>query len=356
MFNFGELKQIHLEITNNCQASCPMCSRNIHGGLENPNLKIQDWSLEDFKKIINQDVLDQVLELYFCGNYGDPVINKNLKEMCHYVANNSNVNVKIHTNGGIQNEQWWADLPKHLPKDHLVIFGIDGLEDTNHLYRIGVNFNKVINNAKAFIENGGKASWAFIEFKHNEHQLLAAEQMSKDLGFESFTYKQSYRFVSTTSYPVYDKNGKTIYMIEPPTNNKIVFIKKSNIENYKSIVEQSKIECIVKENKEVYIDAHKRLFPCCFIGMQPYVHISKDDPMIFAIRNEILEQHNKYTEHFGGLENLDCTVNSIKDIINSDTYQTIWDELWNNPNKMIVCAKTCGKNKFSKSQDQFIKD
>lgn len=39
MFNFQDLKQVHLEITTRCQASCPMCSRNYHGGLDNPNLK-----------------------------------------------------------------------------------------------------------------------------------------------------------------------------------------------------------------------------------------------------------------------------------------------------------------------------
>jgi hypothetical protein len=56
MFNFNQLKQLHLEISNNCQASCPMCTRNIHGGIENPNLKLKDWSLEEYKTIISEEV------------------------------------------------------------------------------------------------------------------------------------------------------------------------------------------------------------------------------------------------------------------------------------------------------------
>ena len=32
-----------------------------------------------------------------------------------------------------------------------VDFNIDGLEDTNHLYRRNTDFNKIINNAQAFI-------------------------------------------------------------------------------------------------------------------------------------------------------------------------------------------------------------
>ena len=82
MFPFTDLEQIHLEITNNCQASCPMCSRNHHGGQENPLIKIQEWTLEDFKHIINQEVLDQIDSLYFCGNFGDPLLNNNLIQMC----------------------------------------------------------------------------------------------------------------------------------------------------------------------------------------------------------------------------------------------------------------------------------
>ena len=58
MFNFSELRQIHLEITSNCQASCPMCTRNIHGGLPNDLLQLNSWSLEQYKKIIDDSDLD----------------------------------------------------------------------------------------------------------------------------------------------------------------------------------------------------------------------------------------------------------------------------------------------------------
>ena len=82
MFRFSELKNIHLEITNRCQASCPMCSRNIHGGLENPLIKNQDWTTNDFKNILSKEVLHQLQGFYFCGNFGDPIINNDLIEMC----------------------------------------------------------------------------------------------------------------------------------------------------------------------------------------------------------------------------------------------------------------------------------
>ena len=57
MFKFSELRQIHLEISNRCQASCPMCSRNYHGGQDNPLIKGKDWTLDEFKQIMSPEVL-----------------------------------------------------------------------------------------------------------------------------------------------------------------------------------------------------------------------------------------------------------------------------------------------------------
>ena len=51
MYKFKEIRSAHIELTSNCQASCPMCARNHHGGIENPLLKVTDISLELFKEI-----------------------------------------------------------------------------------------------------------------------------------------------------------------------------------------------------------------------------------------------------------------------------------------------------------------
>ena len=116
MFEFTSLKQIHLEITNNCQASCPMCSRNIDSGLDNPLISLTNWSLEDFKHIINETVLKQIEYYYFCGNYGDPILNNDLIDMCEYATLQApNVGMSIHTNGGLRNTEWWGRLAKALP-------------------------------------------------------------------------------------------------------------------------------------------------------------------------------------------------------------------------------------------------
>jgi MoaA/NifB/PqqE/SkfB family radical SAM enzyme len=210
MFKFNELKQIHLEISSNCQASCPMCTRNIHGGLENELLSVSDWTANRFKTIINQEVLQQVESLYFCGNYGDPLLNKDLLEMIEYsVAERHDIDIRIHTNGSLRSKDWWTHLATILPEKHLVVFALDGLEDTHSLYRIGTDFNKIIENARAFIDAGGRAEWAYLRFKHNEHQVDTARQMAKEFGFSDFVMKDSSRWIMDTKFPVYDKQGDT---------------------------------------------------------------------------------------------------------------------------------------------------
>jgi MoaA/NifB/PqqE/SkfB family radical SAM enzyme len=349
MFPFTDLKQIHLEITNNCQASCPMCSRNHHGGLENPLINVQEWTLEDFKHIINQEVLDQIDNLYFCGNFGDPLLNNDLIQMCEYVRDNSSVSIRIHTNGSLRSADWWNRLAKALPDDHLVIFGIDGLADTHSRYRIGTKYDTIIENATTFIAAGGHAEWAFIVFEHNQHQIDLAKQIAVDLKFDQFTTKNSNRFIGASKFEVYDKRGDVVDTLRPPENTAIKFIDKNIIDNYKTIVKNTEIECAVLKTKEVYIDAYRNLVPCCFLAAIPYTY-STSDSLYYNIRETLLTQYNDLIKDIGNINTLEV---SIKDIIDSNGYQTVWKDYWSTK-KLITCAKSCGKHNFSKSQDQFL--
>lgn len=354
MFKFNQLKSIHLEITNRCQASCPMCSRNIHGGVENPNLVIDDWSLEDYKKIITLEVLHQVDHIYFCGNFGDPIINSNLLEMCRYTTEtNPNIKLRIHTNGGARTRDWWKELAMVLPKNHSVIFGIDGLEDTHHLYRIGTKYETVIENARAFISAGGRAEWVFIKFKHNEHQVEEAERRAKEYGFSQFNMKNSNRFVNGESFDVRDRNGNTLYHLEPPSDNVVKFIDRNVLEKLDNFVQDAVIQCKAEEEKEIYIDAHKDVYPCCFIASAPYYYVPEDS-IINPVKKKIVSQH---IDLMNSLKEVNGLTKSVKDIIDSVEWQTTWKEYWDQK-RLITCARICGVSQekiFSKPRDQFVK-
>ena len=74
---------------------------------------------------------------------------------------------------------FWKDLAKI--KGLKVTFNIDGLQDTNHLYRRNVKWDRLIANVEAFISAGGKADWRYLIFKHNEQQIDEAKTLSKNL-------------------------------------------------------------------------------------------------------------------------------------------------------------------------------
>ena len=72
-------------------------------------------------------------------------------------------------------------------------FGIDGLEDTNHIYRRGVKWERLQDNFREYIKAGGDAGWQFIVFPWNEHQIEEARQRSLDEGFATFSLVQTVR-------------------------------------------------------------------------------------------------------------------------------------------------------------------
>lgn len=352
MFKFNELRQIHLEITNNCQASCPMCNRNINGGLENPLIKIRNWTFEDFKLVMTQELLNQINSYYFCSNFGDPMMNNDLIKMCNWSKTVApDVSITIHTNGGARNNDWWVSLAQSLPMNHKVVFALDGLKDTHSLYRIGTDFDKVIDNARAFIQAGGTAEWVFIKFKHNEHQVEQVRQLAKELGFHHFTLKNSSRFILEPRVKVLNKTGITTHYIEPATDVPLKFIDKKVIQDYKNIVSKSVISCKSKHEKEIYIDAYGDVLPCCWLASVPYTYVNPDDAL--EVRQEMLKQHHELVDTLG---NINCFTKPIKDIIESNEYQSAWDEYWTT-NKLITCARTCGTNtEFAKPRDQIVNE
>jgi len=357
MFKFDQLYQIHLEISNNCQARCPMCARNNHGGLPNPLLSNSEWTLDDYRKIMSSEVLFQIKRIYFCGNFGDPMLNDEFIDMVRYtVSVNPNIGISVHTNGGARKTSWWQDLAVALPVDHMVHFGIDGLEDTHSLHRVGTTYENVIKNATAFIQRGGNAEWTFLEFKHNEHQVEECQLRAKELGFKKFVLKSSSRFVGEPKFDVYDKNGNTTHVIHPPTSSKLTYISKEVINNYKSMVKEAEISCHVQNIKEIYIDAHKKIMPCCWLSSIPETYY--DNKFVDkSIDDEIKSQYNKLVNDLGGPDAIDA-FNGIKNVVESNAYQTVWNKYWTEE-KLITCARICGKFKnvkLSQPNDQFLEN
>src|SRR5580658_7332056 len=162
MYTAKDIRVIHLEVTTRCNAACPQCARNYASGEPNEQLPQAELSLHDIKVIFDDNLVRQLRKVYLCGNYGDPAVAADTLDIIgHFRKVNPDLRIGIHSNGGVRTPGWWARLAADVSYCR---FGIDGLEDTNHLYRRGTSWTLVMRNLAAFVAAGGVAEWVFIAF------------------------------------------------------------------------------------------------------------------------------------------------------------------------------------------------
>ena len=359
MYKYSEIKTIHLEITSKCNASCPMCGRNVCGGAVNPHLPLTELSLADIKQIFSNSFLKQLKRIYMCGNYGDPITAKDTKEIFKFFRTaNPSLNLSLFTNGSAQNPEWWRELGSLVDKVH---FSIDGLEDTNSIYRRGTHFNKIMENVKSYIKGGGTAVWDYIVFQHNEHQVELARERAKEMGFEKFVVKKTGRFYSNqkskvkTEQVILNKKGEPDGLLKMPTDpkyqNRSLKKEEELTKKHNSLHEylnQTPIHCKVAEEKSLYISAEAFVFPCCWTANQLYPwYFKKRSSQIWKLIESLPEKENS----------LNAKNHSVRSIIDGDFFQNLIPKSWKgqdiNKDKLRVCAKTCGRD-FTPFADQFI--
>ena len=289
-------KIIHVEPTSRCNAACPMCARNVNG--KGCIVPLMDLSFEPFKSLVNS-CIDKLEKVFFCGSVGDPCADKNLLEKITWLKQtNKNITVGINTNGSIRNPRWWTNCGNLLsgPYDY-VVFSIDGLEDTNHIYRVDVQFKKVMQNAQAYIDTGASAHWDMLVFDHNKHQINLCKQLADSMGFTWFRSKETDRW-----------DQFTLEQIKPANN--------PNVVDYHSI---NNVQCERNVEQSTYIDHRGQEFPCC--------HIS--------------EMYYSTTQ-----------TNNNKDILSHtpDELMTEYQTRLDNKNPFYTCRRSCGTTVSKRSQ------
>jgi len=301
-----EINSIHIELTNRCNAKCPMCMRTFNDKIKNDP---QDISIDSFKEWFSPEFIAGLTKIKFCGNAGDPAIAKDCLKIHQYVIEcNPNIQLLMNTNGGVRTEKFWSqlgDLYKN-NEESFVTFHIDGLEDT--IYRKGVVWSKIMKNAAAYNATKARSLWAFIPFFHNEHQKEEAEELSVKLGFTNFALKISARW-NNRSKPHKSESG----IIYPPTSSEF------NIDGFQVFDDHP--TCVALARKEMYIDSWGRLFPCCWVA-------SKVESGKIEV-NEDLSLYN----------------NSINTIMNNNYYDHELKDSWSNRHKSSVCHEKCTGSK-----------
>ena len=386
------VKLLHIELTNFCNAACPFCPRFVDAtDILRPDIKLDQMTIEQFKEWFPQEVLIDVSRILFCGTHGDPMMARDLLDIVRYIRETApHLNIMFITNGGMRKPEFWSELGNLLKVRPAgsVTFSIDGLEDTNHLYRRNVKWDILIDNVKAYTDTGANASWDFLTFKHNEHQLQEAEALSKELKIKNFLVKRALGFEEGNggfkARGIYDRDGNLDYVIEPPSEQSLVNVneykdsKKSvsqtiNLSYLKTMKEtkvhagvaeklanfshenvphwntyvleydhheiKCKSDCSKNSEKtltEVYISCHGIVYPCCYVGtrVESSIDLYEDTQLRYALKN-------------AGLENFSLKNKSLKDIVNGGFLDSVFTASWDRPStkdgKLSYCAMTCGE-------------
>lgn len=342
IYDYTSIRAVHLEITDRCNAACPMCPRFTPDGNLAPQIQGTQITLEDFKSIFSDEFIAGQLErVNFCGNYGDPIVARDtLSIISHLRSIRPHIRVEVNTNGSARPVTWWQELASLMGYHEQyggVWFGLDGLADTNHVYRRNTNWDIIMRNVEAFIKAGGIAYWNFIAFKHNEHQIEDARRLSEEMGFRHFNVKLTGRFNTESSYPVFSK-GKLLYDLEPAeaeAHQRPVIPR--TLPAIPVATKPPTIECTAQKEASIYLAATGHVYPCCWIGDAHHC-----------------DGQLKGMSH----DNLDARKRPLHDIVSSSEFQMIEDS-WAD-GSIHRCVQFCGVNetddKHKYGPDYVIRD
>ena len=390
MISYNTLYDLQLEVSSLCNARCIMCSRREQGGEKNPTFVETYLTLQNIKDWFPIDLLKQVKIIGMCGNFGDAMTNPELIDIVKYIISvNPDIKFTMNTNGSGRDDNFWRELGELFKGRGQVTFSVDGLEDTNWIYRRGTHWDKIISSMKAYVSTGADSSWDFLVFKHNQHQIEEARELSKKIGITSFYQKKAFGFYDgdDNAMNVYRSDGKFEYTIMAPdedlqgtnrdpkrdtqnlgknwlsgkkkTSTGFVEDIKKQLENVESTTKtlhwsfknytkpnelsltdrklsDLKINCQASESNSVFVDHNGIVVPCCWIG----AFYPGDGGDISQPIKEFLEKD--------GIDKISLKHNSLENIINGEMFSTSWIESFNDydiRNKRLkACSIFCGVN------------
>jgi molybdenum cofactor biosynthesis enzyme MoaA len=389
------IKCIDFEISSLCNAGCSVCMRRRYGHYS--EFTQTYWSIEDVKTHIDLEIIKNLKNLILCGNFGDTMGNPDVVKIVKYFKeNNPNLPIDINTNGGIGTVEDYAELAElgvHM------IFGLDGIGESNELYRVNVKWDKVLENLNSFVSKAKphQLEIQFIMWAETTNQIIPMIDFIQSIGFGKLFLRRPYttgiktevynmqgestHFLTEIQKPELKKYLETFwefnqlnklkselskmdliestlelgnFSIKPkrsfkknPYKKSDVIFSETDIDKFNSITNQT---CYSKNFSNpsdlsgnefnVYISYDKLLMPCCMIppniSNSIHHHSGEESPYQKEILNKMLEI---------GFDKFSLKNTTLKDIFNSGVlHEFVYNDLANKtPLKM--CKTICGKCK-----------
>jgi len=188
-------RSLEIELTSKCTLQCPACSRMTS---TNRVWDSGDMDIDVIKRICDETDYNRYL---FVGCYGDVIYHPQFIEICKYYQD-AGKKLLVHTNGSLKPQKFWDQMAELDWSRTWFTFSIDGLQDTNHNYRVNSKWDTVMRGIKTMTSLPkdrfpSKLTWKYLVFPYNQHQVEEARTMAMDLGFTEFEALKSLRNAAT---------------------------------------------------------------------------------------------------------------------------------------------------------------
>jgi MoaA/NifB/PqqE/SkfB family radical SAM enzyme len=270
---------IQLEISTKCNALCPGCVRTDSRTFRNVNPLIptgKEMPLEMFEDLLKSEWSQERLNLIeFCGTMDEPLMHSRILDFLDLIfKHRPRAAVQLHTNGGARNNDFYVELANKMKRfgaRSWVKFSIDGVGETNEVYRYGVKFERVLSHLKTFTSNGGRAILQTLVFPWNKHQI---EQL-KAIALES----NCYQFWLRPDRSIVSSLGREhIEKIRAESSEKINGPRIGD-EEFEKLVSQNinePVSCAYRDQRRmIFISWDGNVWPCCFWTHARYENLTK---------------------------------------------------------------------------------
>lgn len=308
----------NVEPTNKCVLKCSACDRTLRPEAVKT---LEDINPEVFRKVLFEDLASTDLSevtFDFCGIYGDSIYHKDLFNILRLIKQRG-AKIGIGTNGSYKDAEWWETLVAILDERDFIVFSVDGLEDTNHIYRENSHWPSTYMGMKIAAKSRVTTIWKFIVFKHNQHQIERAKGIAKELGFDRFLVRKSGRFTEDDPLKPDDQ-----YVGMEQDHREYVKSGKP----YKIVPRCTRME---NERRNIGFTYQGYIIPCL---------------TFHSVHNEWFEEHK---------DRISVLNRNIVDILADPLWEDL-QKLWEDPKKAPeICSTYCGAPKYKEIDPNRIK-
>jgi MoaA/NifB/PqqE/SkfB family radical SAM enzyme len=165
---------------------CPACLRTTWKQITKRPVEKSDLSIDAFEKFIDCDAGHAIETLFLCGDYGDCIY---YPDLFNFIKRFRHKKFDLRTNGSHRTEEFWSKLAELVTKDDKIVFGIDGLEETNHLYRKNAKWSSIMTAIDIMVKSPAQVQWQTIAFSFNQHMLSDIKTFAESKGAKFFALK-----------------------------------------------------------------------------------------------------------------------------------------------------------------------